>query len=105
MYDELETMLSRRTVLPPSDDLSERIIAEALRRPRREKIGLAELWDSFFDLFLLPQPAFILSIFLVSGVTFGFNNHIQSLYTDARDEMVSAYSFAADNSYDEGNFL
>ena len=104
MSDELEIILSRRAVPPASPDLAERIIAQALRRPRASNTRVITLWESFCDMFVLPRPAFALAVFLVTGLGFGFNTHVQSLFVDARDEMVSAYSLVSD-SYDGGAFL
>jgi hypothetical protein len=105
MSEEFENILMRRrSVPPPSADFAERIIAEAVKRPRFTIQRPVSLWDSFCDMFVLPRPAFALAVFLVCGAGVGFNNYAQSMFVDARDEMVSAYSLVAD-SYDGGSFL
>ena len=105
MSEEFENILMhRRAVPPPSADFAERIIAEAVKRPRFAVQRPLSFWESFCDMFVLPRPAFALAVFLVTGVGFGFNNYAQSMFIDARDEMVSAYSLVSD-SYDGGSFL
>lgn len=105
MHDPLDQLLSRRAVPEMRHDLSERIIAAALRSPQRRPWSLQETLQNFADLFVLPQPAFALSIVLLTGFVLGFGGHIKpSFASSANDEMVAKIGLA-DESFEEGAFL
>ncbi len=104
MHDEIDNILSRRALPEAPHDLAERIIARALRMPRKEKWSVTDLWTGFADLFVLPKPAFALSVVLLAGFILGVTGQLQ-VSAAADTEMPIASFGIADQGIEDGDFL
>jgi hypothetical protein len=103
MHDELDGLLRQRYVPEAPGGLAERIIAASLRQEVRRKWTLADTWQDFLDLFMLPQPAFALSILLIGGFALGLSAQSHPSYASSSEVMTSFG--IADEGYEEGDFL
>ncbi len=99
MYEQLDTILSRRAMPEAPYGLEERIIAASLRTQTRRsnQWSVADFWQGFSDMFALPQPAFALVIALLVGTTMGLNGQAQAFFEDGGDQMAASFALADDN--------
>lgn len=104
---DLETILSTRSVPAPRSNLEERIIAMAVNRPQMKEQGLFSelrgLLAGFWDGLLLPAPVLSLSLVLLVGLYVGLNTQT-SVTADAGDVDMYTYFQMADNA-DYGDWI
>jgi hypothetical protein len=95
MDDRLEDIMMRRPIPKPSSNLAERIILASEMHRQQGKRGL-NLWaHSFWDSFMLPQPAFVMAVVLLAGVFVGFRIDVSNA-SEIRD--LSSYAYTGDES-------
>jgi len=100
--NELDKILEKRSVPEMSDNLVSRIVATA--RPElfgRESTSVKERrrgWlGHLFDGILMPQPALVLSLFLLAGLFIGTTVDLSTL--SAQDDMASYLYINDDDGY------
>jgi hypothetical protein len=109
MYEDVDKVLYRRAMPEAPYGLAERIIAASLRletaRQENGKITIADLWYAFWDMFMIPQPAYALAFALMIGLTMGVTGQAQVFIDDAPADQVAATFALADDVVDNGASL
>ncbi len=95
MDDRLEEIMMRRPIPMPSTNLAERIIEASLLHRAQGKRGVHLWFYAFRDVFVLPQPAFVMAVVLLAGVFIGFNIDTSSA-AETRD--ISSYAYTGSES-------
>lgn len=81
---ELDTVLSRRAYLEPSDDLAQRIIAQAAATPQKKTVTILEWIERLFVDLQLPRPAYSFASVLLLGVVLGMS------FSSSETEVIGA---------------
>ncbi len=105
MYEDVNKILERRAVPEAPFGLAERIIAASLRLETPRKITLADLWQAFTDMFVIPQPAYALALLLMIGLTAGITGQAQAFFDDAPSDKMAASFALADENIEDGATL
>lgn len=93
---DLNTMLNKRSVPPPSSNLASRIM-EAARAEHKTPLIQSILRD-IADMLILPKPAYALAACLVIGLVLGMQIEFENAATTTQD----LFSFV---EIEEGDWL
>lgn len=68
---DLEKLLCQSSMIPPSPDLAQRILRQALMIPQQTQMTMAQAVQRIFAEFRMPQPAYALATLLLIGFAMG----------------------------------
>jgi hypothetical protein len=108
MQDDLDRILSTRFAPPMRSHLAERIIDAAKPRAMREALQGRSIIELFQELFMIPQPVYVLSLMLIVGLSAGISaSSLDDLQGDATtDKPTDLASFIdMDDGFDMGEWL
>ena len=69
-----EMLLAHDTIIPASNNLSERILRAARSSERNSNFSIMDWLGSLFADFSLPQPAYVATLVVLLGLTLGVSN-------------------------------
>ena len=103
MNDDLNKILNRQRIIPPSTNLSARIIAAvAIKKETHFWIIVMEEVNAMF---FIPRPTYALAFSLIIGVVLGLQNEMVQILS-ATDQAQDVFSFLqVDANITEGDWL
>jgi hypothetical protein len=103
MNDNLDVILSNQKIVPPSTNLSARIIAAAAIKKNTPfwMIVMQEVSAMLY----IPRPAYALAFSVILGVVLGLQGEVEQMIS-AQDQAQDLFSFIqVETDWTEGNWL